>query len=579
MPGISPVKNISVSDCFKSKKISILMPFLNEEAKIVENVNEVKTFLDSLGLSYEIVLIDDGSTDNSYNLLIENFKDSEKIKIVKNFLNFGKGWALKTGYEISTGDLILFLDSDLELSPAHLPNFLKIMEEENADAVIGSKLHPDSVLEYPFYRKILSYGYYSFVRVLFGLPIMDTQTGIKLFKREALELSLPKVLVKRFAFDIELLLILHKSRKKIVSAPIELKFSRGKFGWNFKFEVILKTFWDTFAIFYRDKILKFYDRPFGENKKFFYSIVLFSEKNDDFEKYALSRFQNLLYPNYEIILVGSEKIFSEKDYKFLQTETDKTEVEKLKLLLESGLIKGEILVFSRLNSFPDERFLYNACRVLSLEDVGCIGGYLIPSPEAKKFEDISYKTLNSIFLNFNLAFRYKPLNFRKVKELHMNGIFVKKEILKFEKNYREEKRLEHLISEMVLSSGKKIYYSPDIMLYHKFPTNLHELLNYIKQNSISRAEELKEIILKRKLKNLSTSFFIPFVFFALIFSTLVSMNKTLGEILLFYYFILILSRIVNYGAINGIFLSFLLSILQIVYCFFYIIGLFRFKNK
>ncbi|MGC8765772.1 MAG: glycosyltransferase family 2 protein [Brevinematia bacterium] len=577
-PCVDPCSNFDIPEVFRSKKISILMPFLNEEGKILESVNEVLNYFSSIGMSFEIVLVDDGSTDNSFQILQKNFKENPNIKLIKNISNFGKGWALKTAYEFSTGELVLFLDSDLELSPSHLPNFLRIMQSENADVVIGSKLHPYSIVNYPFYRRILSLGYYTVVKILFGLPIMDSQTGIKLFKREALEISLPKVLVKRFAFDIELLLILYKNKKKISSAPIKLDFSR-KFGWNFKAGVIFKTFYDTLAIWYRDKVLRFYDRPFGENRKFFYSIVLFSEKNDEFEKNAFKKFQSLLYPFYEVILIGSEKFQSDRDYKFIYAENGKSEVEKFLLLSESGVAKGEVFVFSRLNSFPDERFLYNAGRILSLDKVGSIGGYLVPPRESTPFEKISYRLLGSFFLNFNLVFRYKPINFKKVKELHLNGLFIKREIVKIQRNYRNEKRLEHLLSEVVATSEKEMYYSPDIMLYQRFPETFSQLVEYVRQNSISRAKELKEIISTRRLKNLSFSFIIPFILSGFLISAFISLNKLLLSILAFYYLILILSRIILYGIIDGIFYSFLISFLQLTYTFFYLIEFVSFRRK
>lgn len=569
-----PLEYVKIPDELKTKKISILMPFLNEEKRIVQNVYKVKEYLSSLSLNYEIVLIDDGSADNSYELLKENFSNDETVKIIKNYKNFGKGWALKTGYEFSSGEFILFIDSDLELSIEHLPNFLKKMYQENVYAVIGSKLHPDSIVNYPFYRKIMSFGYYSIVKFLFGLPIMDTQTGIKLFKREALELALPKVIVKRFAFDIELLLILFKHKLKVVSAPIKLDFSR-KFGWNFNFNVILKTFIDTFAVWYRDKILKFYDRPLGENKKFFYSIVLFSYKNDEFEKMAFKTFTSILYPYYEIILIGEEKFESPKEYKFLKLSNSLTEIEKLQFLIDSSLIKGDVVVFSRLTSFVDERFLYNVSRILSLPDVGGVGGYILPS-ENSGFQILSHRIAGSFFLNFNLTYRYKPVNFKEVRELNINGLFVKKDILLTNFEIKNSGRLEYLISELIHKSGKKIYYSPDIMIYTKFPENLKELFLYVKNNAISRGEEFKNLIKRKELKILSIGYFLPILFLIWILISLFFMNKFTVLFLAIYYGIILISRFI-YG-FKAFFDGFLISILQIYYSIFYLLGIFK-NNK
>jgi hypothetical protein len=126
---------------------------------------------------------------------------------------------------------------------------LKRMRETGADAVIGSKMERDSILNYPATRKFLSKGYYFLIRVLFKLPFKDTQTGIKLFKYEALKSCILKINVNRYAFDLELLVLMNKKGYKIVESPIYLKTKRrhGRIGIRDVFTV----FFDTIAIFYR----------------------------------------------------------------------------------------------------------------------------------------------------------------------------------------------------------------------------------------------------------------------------------------------------------------------------------------
>ena len=110
-------------------------------------------------------------------------------------------------------------------TPSSWRTFLRSCFARNADVVIGSKFHPESRVEYPRLRRIYSFFYYMLVRTLFGLPVRDTQTGIKLFKREVLERVLPRVLVKRFAFDLELLANAHHFGYRIVEAPVEVNFT------------------------------------------------------------------------------------------------------------------------------------------------------------------------------------------------------------------------------------------------------------------------------------------------------------------------------------------------------------------
>jgi hypothetical protein len=129
---------------------------------------------------------------------------------------------------------------------------------DNADIVIGSKFHPNSVVNYPLQRRIISMGYYLLIRFLFNLPCHDTQTGLKLFKTEVLRKVFPKILVKKFAFDLEVLVNAHHLGYKITEAPIFLNSQRryGRIG----LKSVFATFWDTLAVFYRMYILRYYDR-------------------------------------------------------------------------------------------------------------------------------------------------------------------------------------------------------------------------------------------------------------------------------------------------------------------------------
>jgi len=137
-------------------------------------------------------------------------------------------------------------------------NGQSVLTTLNADFVIGSKMHPNSKVNYPLLRKIISIGYYCIIRILFNLPCHDTQTGLKLFKRKVMEDVFPRILVKQFAFDLEVLVNACHLGFKLAEAPIILESKRdyGRIGAN----SIFITFMDTMAIWYRMYILKYYDR-------------------------------------------------------------------------------------------------------------------------------------------------------------------------------------------------------------------------------------------------------------------------------------------------------------------------------
>ncbi len=574
-----PLEKLPVSEKIrKNKKLSILMPFLNEEKIIVRNTHEVIRVLKELNFNYEIILIDDGSRDNSYKILKKEFSGHPRVKIVRNYHNFGKGWALKTGYEFSTGDYIMFLDSDLELSPYHIPNFFRVMIAEKADAVIGSKLHHDSILTYPLKRRIMSLVYYSVIKLLFGLPVMDSQTGIKLFKREALEMSLPKVLVKHFAFDIELLIVLHKNHKKIAPAPIELKYTRGSFG-NIKLNMIIKTFIDTLAVFFRDKILRFYNRPMGQNKQFFYSIILFPQNYDRYEKESLRHFLKIQYNDYEIIYAGKKAPgIRDPRIKFCRTGEESFSLRMIKILKER-MIKGDIIVLSALDCYPDERFLFSSGRILSLPHIGATGGYVVLRNRPSSFELLSYSVLSSYFLNLNLNYRYKPLNYKEVNELQLNGLFIKKEYVDIKDlSIKNHLKLEYLLCRQIKKRSKKISYSPDIMLYRKFPQNNKELFGLIIKNALLRARQYREHSQSNRL-SLKDGFYILSLFILLLIPASVISAVLLKNILfavpvLSCYLLMLFTRILFSGFKKGVISFAYLVILQITYGIYFITGLF-----
>ncbi|MBS3069313.1 glycosyltransferase [Candidatus Micrarchaeota archaeon] len=239
--------------------LSVIVPAYNKEKILGTSLAELKAALQGAGLDFEIVLVNDGSRDNTL-LELEKFaKETPQARVVDLKQNIGKGGALLEGFRHSTGALVLFADADTDLPPSQIPRFLEYMERFRADVIIGSKNHPKSIVKYPLLRKILSRGYLILNFVLFQLPVSDTQVGMKLFRREVLEHAVPKMLVKKYAYDLELLVLARYGGFHIKDAPIELKYGID-FGSGVDVRQIFWIFWDTMAIWYRLKVLKYYDR-------------------------------------------------------------------------------------------------------------------------------------------------------------------------------------------------------------------------------------------------------------------------------------------------------------------------------
>lgn len=251
----------------KNQKIllSVIVPAYKQEKTIQKDLSVLEKSL-SEGLSanydFEIICVVDGEIDKTY--LNASKSASKKTKILTYKENRGKGYAVRYGMKYAKGDLISFIDAGMEISPKSLMMLLAHMEWYEADVVVGSKRHPVSRVNYPLLRHVLSLGYHFIVKVLFGLKLTDTQSGIKVFKRRVIEKILPRLLVKRYAMDIEMLAVAkHLGFERIYEAPIEVKFdqSTSSVKWSSSFKVA----WDTMAVFYRLFILHYYDDANSKN--------------------------------------------------------------------------------------------------------------------------------------------------------------------------------------------------------------------------------------------------------------------------------------------------------------------------
>jgi glycosyltransferase involved in cell wall biosynthesis len=228
--------------------LSVVMPLYNEGARITANVDQTMSVLRMLG-PFELILVNDGSSDNSGEE-IRRLAEKFPREIVTLHLNrSGKGEALRRGAQEARGEFVVFLDADLDLPPEQILFFVAIQRVKKADAVIGSKMHPDSTVDYPLIRRIYSLGYFWLVKLLFGLPVRDTQTGLKLVRRDLLLAALEKTESRGFTLDLELLVRLVQLGAVMVEAPVVVNHSM-KFG-GIGFPVVWQIFRDTWEVWRR----------------------------------------------------------------------------------------------------------------------------------------------------------------------------------------------------------------------------------------------------------------------------------------------------------------------------------------
>ncbi len=244
----------------KTKLLSVIVPAYKQGKTIEEDIRSLVTTLKTLPYNFELIIVVDGFIDNTY-------KVAKKMHIKGLFVigyeqNHGKGYAIQYGVSKAKGDIIGFIDAGMDINPTEIAIALDIMEWNKADIVIGSKLHPDSKVKYPLWRHITSWGYRSLLFLLFHLSVRDTQVGLKFFRKKVAKKVFPKILVKKFAFDVEVLAVaISYGYNNIYESPIILNFNgKGSISSRNFWKIIGSMMWDTGAVFYRLKILRYYSR-------------------------------------------------------------------------------------------------------------------------------------------------------------------------------------------------------------------------------------------------------------------------------------------------------------------------------
>lgn len=245
-------------------KLSIIIPAYKEEKNIYKTIKAILSAHEPLDYDCEIIVVVDGSPDRTEKEA-KRIR-SNKVKVFSYTPNQGKGHALKFGTQRASGDIITFTDAGGDFNPRQFDKCVRLMEIFDADFVIGSKRHPASRINYPRKRRMYSWAYHKMIRVLFGLNVTDTQAGLKFLKRKVAREVLPLVLVKQYAFDLEMLVVAHQlGHRRIFEAPVELQFN--SVTSSIGYSSIKKMITDTLAIFYRARILKYYKKKASSRKK------------------------------------------------------------------------------------------------------------------------------------------------------------------------------------------------------------------------------------------------------------------------------------------------------------------------
>ena len=456
--------------------LSIIMPAYNLGHAIADNIRRVHDLFES-HLPVEIIPVDDGSRDNTADEIARMASELYTVRPVTINENTGKGAALRAGFRASTGSHILLLDGDLDLPPGQASGFFNIMRKEKADVVIGSKRHPDSELNYPWPRVLISHIYYGIVKTLIGLPVRDTQTGIKLFKREVLAWVIPRMLIKRFAFDLEILAIAHEQGFRIAEAPVTMDF-HGGFGCA-RPGTVKNVMIDTLAIFYRLRLLRYYqsvpDLRMPEPHPMVSIVVAYPAPSPQLDE-CLSGIARQDYRNYEVLLLpdnahalpsqGSQSSVFNLQFSILPTGHIRP-AEKRNIGIEKA--RGEIVAFLDDDAYPTEDWLRRAVIHFSNESTAAVGGPATTPPNDPFMAKLGGRVYGNRLVSGNYAYRYIPERFRDIEDYPSCNLFVRTGILRELGGFHTEfwpGEDTYLCMEIVRKLGKKIVYDPWVHAFH-----------------------------------------------------------------------------------------------------------------
>src|SRR3989344_2187147 len=200
-------------------KLSVIIPAFNEAVVIKNTITEVFTFFKNTGFELEVIVVDDGSSDQTKNLVLEEIKKYPELKLLVNEQNSGKGYSVRRGALAATGDWVLFLDADLSTKPEEFEKFN--LHLDSADIIIGSRdVNGSQILKKQrLFRRLSSKFLKQLIKLLMQLQYNDTQCGFKCFNRRSL-VVFNEQKTRRWMFDLELLALAKKHGLSVVEVPV-----------------------------------------------------------------------------------------------------------------------------------------------------------------------------------------------------------------------------------------------------------------------------------------------------------------------------------------------------------------------
>jgi glycosyltransferase involved in cell wall biosynthesis len=443
--------------------VTVIVPVYNQAGTIVDNVRTIRERVETgLGEPVELIVVSDGSVDASDERLLED--DSHRARVIHYDRNLGKGFAIKAGALAASGRWISYVDADLDLDPAAIPEYVRIARDQRLDFVIGSKRHPASDVHYPPARRLSSWLYQQLVRALFDLRVRDTQVGLKVFRREVAEDVFPLLLVKQYAFDLELLAVAHSlgfDRLREMPVSLQYRFS----GSGVRSVAVLYALVDTAAIFYRLHVLRYYQRKremlqgAGRALEHRPRVTVITGGDGG---------SRLEYPDLEVLNVaddpGSRREAAER-------------------------ATGEVLAFLSADASPAGNWLDSAVPFLARPEIAAVVASTMAPVDGSARERAAAAVWESRLGGGSTHFRFTPGNLRFVEMFPAATIVVRRA------DYLALPRddvSEHRLTAALVEAGKRVVYTPDTVVVSGQPPLFRAHLAKASASGRGRGVEVRE---------------------------------------------------------------------------------------
>ena len=217
-----------MSSTFSRPFLSIVVPAYNEGERLVASIEKIGSYLDAAGIDAEILVVDDGSKDRTAELAAKALL-GRRGRVLRNGDNRGKGYSVRHGVAEARGRFVLLTDADLSTPIDEHAKLAAVIRDRDLDVVIGSRALPESDVQVRqgWLRQTMGRSFNTIIRAVTGLPFRDTQCGFKLLDRDRVKPLFDKMVVNRFAFDVELLFLCARFGLSVADVPVTWRNATG----------------------------------------------------------------------------------------------------------------------------------------------------------------------------------------------------------------------------------------------------------------------------------------------------------------------------------------------------------------